>query len=153
MPLEIRDATIDDIPAMSAIRLSVRENVLSSAARITHEDYVRSITTDGRGFVALEDSRVIGFSVGLLAARDLWALFVAPDREGRGAGTRLFVAMFDWFAREGASEVTFTTEPDTRADAWYAWLGCIRGELVAHGDVRYTWRKDRWAEDRMRILS
>jgi GNAT superfamily N-acetyltransferase len=123
--------------------MSVRENRLVSL-RIAHDEYRNAITVDGKGWVAEVDGVVVGFAVGLLREKNLWALFVKPGFEGIGVGRSLARYAFDWFHDENVSEVTFTTEPDTRADAFYTRLGCERGDLVSHGDVAYTWRRAFW---------
>jgi len=74
--------------------------------------------------------------LGLLEQRNLWALFVDTCFERRGLA--LAHAAFEWFSASDVDDVTFTTEPHTRADAFYARFGCERGDLVAHGDVLYT---------------
>jgi hypothetical protein len=50
----LRQATLDDIPAMHRIRLAVRENRTSGAIREEH--YNREIEVSGRGWV-VEDGR------------------------------------------------------------------------------------------------
>ncbi|MFO0677106.1 MAG: GNAT family N-acetyltransferase [Polyangiaceae bacterium] len=145
--MRLRLATVDDVRQMSELRMSVKENALVSL-RIADQEYVDAITRDGRGWVADIDGELVGFSVGLLGAKNLWALFVKPGFEGRGIGLALVRAAFDWFHDEGVDEVTFTTAPDTRADRFYAELGCRRGELVAHGDVAYTWSRAAWVRVR-----
>jgi GNAT superfamily N-acetyltransferase len=61
-------------------------------------------------------------------------LVLRPGFERRGVGLALARAAFDWFDDEGIEEVTFTTQPDTRADRFYGELGDERGSLAPQGD-------------------
>jgi GNAT superfamily N-acetyltransferase len=84
--LKFRQAVIADIPAMTAIRLAVKENVLSNPERITRQMYEDYLERLGRGWVAEIDGVVVGFSYAEKADSSIWALFVLPDYEGRGVG-------------------------------------------------------------------
>lgn len=74
---------------MSAIRLSVTENVLSDPARVTVQMYKDYLDKDGRGWVAEVDGKVARFSYADRAHASIWALFVSPGYEGLGLGTAL----------------------------------------------------------------
>jgi len=126
MTLEFRRATPADIPAMSAIRLAVRENVLSNPARITqhmYEDYLERI---GRGWVCERAGVVIGFSYAASQDNSIWALFVEPGHEGLGAGKQLLKLACDWLFAQGAPAVTLSTAANTRADRFYLAQGWQR---------------------------
>ncbi|MBC7664344.1 MAG: GNAT family N-acetyltransferase, partial [Caulobacter sp.] len=85
--LAFRRAAETDIPAMSRIRLAVRENALSNPARITEAMYRDYLDALGRGWVAELDGEIIGFSYADRTDASIWALFVDPAREGLGAGS------------------------------------------------------------------
>jgi GNAT superfamily N-acetyltransferase len=136
-----REATIEDIPAMSEVRLSVRENVLPDPRKITREMYVAYLTEAGKGWLCEEDSEVVGFSVAALADASVWALFVRPEHEGKGIGARLLNLAADWLFRMGASSITLSTEAGTRADRFYERRGWQRGELKDNGEVNYLLRQ------------
>ena len=97
-----RRATSHDIPAMSAIRLAVRENVLSNPNRITAQMYEDYLDLLGRGWVAEIDGRVVGFSYANKTDASIWALFIAPEYEGRGLGKRLLDLATGWLFEQGA---------------------------------------------------
>jgi len=138
--LAFRRATADDIPAMSRIRLAVRENVLSDPARITAQMYRDHLDATGRGWVAELDGAIVGFSY---AARDgsIWALFVDPAREGLGAGRQLLRLAVEWLFEIGHDEVRLGTQANMRADRFYAAQGWTRGEMKDDVEVAYRVRR------------
>ena len=132
-----REAKVEDIPALSEVRLSVRENVLSDPQRITPEMYADYLSASGKGWLCEVDGRVVGFSVASLKDASIWALFVRPGFEGRGIGTRLLGLATDWLFGMGASGVSLSTGADTRADRLYQRQGWRRGEIRPDGEVDY----------------
>lgn len=139
--LKFRVAAVGDIPAMSEIRLAVKENALSNPARITrqmYEDYLESL---GRGWVCVLDGRVIGFSYAASEDSSIWALFVQPGFEGLGAGKNLLGLAVNWLFERGSELVTLGTSVNTRADRFYQAQGWERGEMKDEIEVLYTLRK------------
>lgn len=137
MTLEFRRATTDDIPAMSAIRLAVRENVLSDPARITRQMYEDYLDRLGRGWVCERNGTIIGFSYAAREDNSIWALFVAPGHEGLGAGRRLLDLAVRWLFAGGAETVKLSTAADTRADRFYLAQGWQRGAPQNARNVEY----------------
>ena len=90
--MQIRLATEADIPEMHRIRMSVCENRLADPSLIQPSDYRAMLAEHGRGWVAETGGRIVGFAVADLSRRNVWALFVDPAFEGRGAGRRLHVS-------------------------------------------------------------
>jgi GNAT superfamily N-acetyltransferase len=136
--LNFRAACSADIPAMSAIRLAVRENVLNNPARVTtqmYEDYLERL---GRGWVCEQDGEIIGFSYAEMADGSIWALFVSPDKEGLGAGAPLLKLATEWLFSQGHATVTLGTAANTRADRFYLAQGWTRGEMKDAVEVFYT---------------
>ena len=132
-----REATVEDIPALSEVRLSVRENVLSDPLKATDESYAAYLTGSGKGWLCVADGRVVGFSVASRSDAFIWALFVKPGYEGRGIGTRLLELATGWLFDMGASSISLSTDANTRADRMYESLGWERDEVGADGEVRY----------------
>lgn len=124
-----RRATLADIPAMSRIRLAVRENVLSDPSRITEQMYRDYLELVGRGWVAEIDGAVVGFSYADKVNASIWALFMLEDYEGRGIAKRLLQLAVDWLFEQGADSVHLTTGADTRADRFYAAQGWTRAAI------------------------
>jgi len=118
-----RQASVHDIPAMSRIRLSVKENRLHDPARITPQMYADFLEKDGRGWVALVDGDVVAFSYGNRIDGSIWALFVDPRFEGRGLGKELLARATGWLFSLGFRRVTLSTGTHTRAAQFYTRLG------------------------------
>jgi GNAT superfamily N-acetyltransferase len=127
--MNIRQATPLDIPAMSAIRLSVKENALSDPSRVTEQMYRDYLELLGRGWVAEVDGAVVGFSYADKADASIWALFVSQDHEGKGIAKRLLQVAVDWLFALGHESVHLNTSRDTRADRFYTGQGWARSVL------------------------
>lgn len=122
---------------MSAIRLSVRENVLSNPARVTLQMYEDYLDRDGRGWVAEVDGEVAAFSYADRHEASIWALFVDPRHEGKGLGKALLGLAVDWLFELGHERVWLGTTPGTRADRFYLAQGWTR--MPGHGaEVEYV---------------
>jgi GNAT superfamily N-acetyltransferase len=121
-----RQATPADIPAMSAIRLAVRENTLSDPSRVTTQMYLDYLELAGRGWVAQIDGAIVGFSYADQHNASIWALFIREEFEGRGIGKRLLRLAVDWLFGQGHASVHLGTTPGTRADRFYAAQGWTR---------------------------
>jgi GNAT superfamily N-acetyltransferase len=131
-----RQARFDDIPAMSAIRLSVRENVLSNPDRITRKMYEDYLDVLGRGWVAEIDGEVAGFSYADKTNASIWALFISPDHEGKGLAKQLLNMATGWLFEQGSDCIRLSTGTRTRADRFYALQGWTR-ERVEGNDAFY----------------
>jgi GNAT superfamily N-acetyltransferase len=130
--LHYRRARATDIPAMSAIRLAVTENVLRDRSKVTtpmYQDYLHLL---GRGWVCLRGRRIVGFACASRADASIWALFVDPRHEGRGIGRKLLGFAVDWLFAIGKPEVTLETGKGTRAERFYGASGwtCDAGETL-----------------------
>lgn len=136
-----RQATIDDIPEMSRIRLAVRENVLANPARITEQMYVDYLSVAGRGWVVESHGQVVGFCYADKVNASIWALFMNPEYEGQGLAKRLLNLAVAWLFEIGKDSVQLSTGADTRADRFYAAQGWLRGQVERDKDVRYTLSK------------
>jgi GNAT superfamily N-acetyltransferase len=121
-----RQATRADIPAMSTIRLAVRENTLSDPSRVTAQMYLDYLELAGRGWVAEIDGAIVGFSYADKHNASIWALFINEEFEGRGIGKRLLRLAVDWLFEQGHASVHLGTTPGTRADRFYAAQGWTR---------------------------
>ena len=134
--VQLRQACSADIPAMSAIRLSVTENVLSDPGRVTLQMYEDFLERDGRGWVAQADGVVLAFGYADRHQGSIWALFVDPRHEGRGLGKALLDLAVAWLFELGHHRITLGTTPGTRADRFYAAQGWIR-TAGSGGEVGY----------------
>lgn len=143
--MQIRLATETDIPAMHRIRMAVRENRLADPSLVQPGDYRAMLAEHGRGWVAESDGRMIGFAVADLSRSNVWALFVDPASEGRGAGRRLHDAMMDWMFAAGAEEVWLGTDPGTQAERFYRAAGWRFAGAQPNGEARYEMSRVEWS--------
>ena len=133
----LRQAVRADIGAMHRVRLSVRENQLSTPTRISHADYMAAIELTGRGWVIEYDGVVIAFAVGNFTNGNIWALFVDPAFEGRGYGKRLHSEMIEWLRSRDLARLWLTTEAGSRAADFYPALGWRAAGESACGELRF----------------
>ena len=132
-----REARIEDIPAISGIRLLVTENVLSDPRKVTPEICADYLSASGKGWLCEVEGEVVGFSIASLRDASIWALFVKPGYEGRGIGTSLLKLATGWLFSMGALTISLSTEANTRADRMYESQGWKRGEIKTDGEVGY----------------
>jgi GNAT superfamily N-acetyltransferase len=145
--VHVRQATVGDVAEMHRVRMAVRENRLGDPAWIQPHDYFAMLTEHGRGWVAELDGRIVGFAVGDRSRMNVWALFVDPDAEGRGAGRRLHDAMMEWFfAEAGAARVWLSTDPGTRAERFYQSAGWSHAGPEPNGEARYEMSREQWRQ-------
>ena len=140
-----REATAADMPAISDVRQSVIENPLSieqlAARGITNESVAASFLKDVKGWVAEGDGKIVGFSMADRDSRSLFALFVRPDYERRGAGGRLYDLAVQWLWDNGALNAWLTTSTGTKAAAFYERRGWTATGIAEYGDVRYELKR------------
>lgn len=132
-PPILRQATHADIPAMSAIRLSVTENVLSDPSRVTLAMYQGYLDADGRGWVAELDGEVAAFCYADRHAGAIWALFVRREYEGQGLAQGLLQLATRWLFALGHESICLRTGAGTRADRFYTRQGWQRHPPGAAG--------------------
>jgi len=127
---------------MHAIRLSVRENVLTNPSSVTHEHYQRLLTGSGRGFVCEEEGGLVGFAIADLEASNVFALFVSPAHERRGIGRSLLDELVLALKGERLVRVWLTTDPGTRAEGFYLTAGWTATGFTDSGESRFELRLD-----------
>lgn len=139
--MNFREATMEDIHALSEVRLAVRENVLSDPRKVTREMYAAYLCESGKGWLCEIEGEVVGFCVAYLKDASIWALFVKPSYEGRGIGKRLLRLATEWLFETGVESITLSTDAHTRADRFYEEQGWQRGETRPDGEVCYRLNK------------
>lgn len=130
----LRPATRRDLPGLWDVRYAVAENTLTPG-RISDEELLRAIESEGRGWVAEQDGRIVGFAIGLHSGH-VWALFVRPEAEGQGIGSALHAEMLAWLAGQPVSELWLSTGADTRARRFYEARGWRCAGPYGIGEVR-----------------
>lgn len=137
----LREATAADLPGISRVRTSVRENLLTVEQLrnrgITNESVAASFLKDSKGWVAEREAEIVAFAIADRASQSIFALFVLPEWEDHGLGSRLLDLALCWLRENGADVVWLTTGADTKAAGFYerrGWAATGHGE---HGDTRY----------------
>ena len=119
---------------MHTVRMAVHENRLTDPTRVTEDDYRRMLEHTGCGWVYESDGEILGFGIVDLSARNIWALFVAPQHESKGIGSALLETMVACAFEKNGQPISLTTTPGTRAEGFYrkaGWqvAGATDGEL------------------------
>ena len=156
--IALRVATPADIPALFAVRTSVRQNHLDRAQLAERGVTPASIAGmlaggDARARVVEappaasggdgEDRNVVGFSMADARLGTVFALFVRPEAEGRGHGRALLAAAEAWLFDAGWETIWLQTgkEPEIRAHRVYRAAGWELVGPADHEDVRYEKRR------------
>lgn len=139
----VRHARRGDVAQIQRVRHAVRENRLVSR-RIEDAEVQQAIEGAGRGWVAEglhagEEGKVLGFAIANGHSGQVWALFVDPVHEAQGVGCALHAAMMEWLLAQGLPKLWLSTDPGTRAEAFYRRAGWRAGERQADGELRFDW--------------
>jgi GNAT superfamily N-acetyltransferase len=136
-----REAAAADMPGISRVRFSVRENLLTpeqlNQRGITNESVAASFLQDAKGWVAVHRDEIVAFSMADKADGSILALFVLPQYEGRGIGSRLLDLALQRLWDNGAERAWLTTAPGSSAARFYERRGWQHGGNDPSGDVRF----------------
>ncbi|HEX6180014.1 MAG TPA: GNAT family N-acetyltransferase [Chitinophagaceae bacterium] len=142
--MNFREAKISDIPGLYSVRISVKENKLPDPGFITEKEYEKYLTYHGKGWLCELDEEVIGFAIVGLAQRNIWALFVHPDHEGKGIGKKLHDMMLEWYFDQTNQPVWLGTGPNTRAEEFYRKAGWKETGRRSNGEIRFELSAEDW---------
>lgn len=140
----LREADVRDIPQMQVVRNSVKENVLSDPALVTDKDCEEYITGRGKGWVCDIGGIIVGFSIADLKEKNVWALFVNPEFEGRGIGKMLHKEMLDWYFTKTKEKVWLGTERNSRAEIFYRMNGWKEVGIHGKGEIKFEMSFEDW---------
>ena len=145
---QLRLATAADVPALFAIRTSVRENLLDreqlAARGVTPASVSATLTrAEACTWVIEAAGEVAAFCMADARAGTVFALFVDPAAEGRGYGRALLREAEAWLFDAGWDTVWLQTgaDPRLRAHGFYRAAGWVLVGPADHGDVRYEKRR------------
>ena len=141
-----REAAIEDIHQMQTVRNSVKENVLSNPDLVRYEDYRNYLTSRGKGWVCEDEGMVLGFSVVDMVDKNIWALFVLPEFEKKGIGTKLHQLMLDWYFTQTKDPVWLSTAPFSRAEAFYRKAGWKETGIYGKGETKFEMSYAVWCQ-------
>lgn len=139
MSIKTRLALPSDIEGIFDVRTSVKENHLSREEMeqmgITEIVVTDMIEKSRCAWVAVEDGKVIGFSMILPDEGCLFAAFVLPEYEGRGVG-RSLVLLAEQELFKHHELAWLETDKNSRAAKFYMQLGWVKKENVSESDIR-----------------
>ncbi|MBD1937686.1 GNAT family N-acetyltransferase [Microcoleus sp. FACHB-68] len=144
--MNIREAQLEDIETLFNIRTSVIENYQSleelASLGVTPETIANMLQTDCRAWIAEIDAIPIAFSMANVAEKTIFAMFVLPSFEGRGAGRTLMQEAEKWLWRQGAKEIWLLTGNDSnlRAYGFYLHLGWTPVDIQPDGQIKFIKR-------------
>jgi GNAT superfamily N-acetyltransferase len=141
-----REANIGDISAIQVIRNTVKENILSDPALVTDKDVEEYINYRGRGWVVEIKGEIRGFSIVSLTDQNVWALFVHPDYEGCGIGTKLHDEMMDWYFSKTEKTAWLSTSPGTRAEGFYRKAGWKECGFYGNNEIKFEMSFTGWTQ-------
>ncbi len=141
-----RIATKEDIPQIQFVRHAVKENTLSDPSLVPDKDVEDYISNRGRGWVAEEEGRILGFSIVSVKDNNVWALFLLPEEEGKGIGQKLHELMMDWYFSQTERDLWLSTSPGTRAAGFYRRAGWRETGFYGKGEIKFEIRKEEWEQ-------
>jgi ribosomal protein S18 acetylase RimI-like enzyme len=133
----IREMLPSDVPAAHRIRLRVRENQLSDPSVVTEQDYHDFMARDTMSWVHEKDGVISGFVMADVEKLNLWALFVAPEHEGKGIGKALHDEMLAHYF-ERCDHLGLSTDPATRAAEFYRKAGYRSEGFTSSGEIIFA---------------
>ncbi|MCG8433305.1 MAG: GNAT family N-acetyltransferase [Gammaproteobacteria bacterium] len=135
----IREAKEQDIDAIFKVRIAVRENILTyeqlAERGITPDSVLKMLQTDCKAWVVTDEDAVVGFSLADRTEREILALFVLPEYEGRGLGSQLLDKAMEWLLNVGRETIWLRTGPGTDAYAFYIKRGWREVGPAPHDNV------------------
>lgn len=134
--MKIRPAAESDIKAMHALRTRVAENALSDPGSVTEASYPLYLAQSG-AWVAETERGLAGFAILDVAGGSVWALFVAPEAQGKGIGRALHDRLIEGAIGHGLDRLCLSTAPRTRAERFYTQAGWSRTGLTNDGEVSF----------------
>lgn len=142
--MTFREATVQDIPQIQVVRNSVKENTLSDPALVSDADCELFLTRRGKGWVCEIDENIVGFAIADLQDNNIWALFLNPEFEKRGIGSKLQTIMLNWYFSQGKEQVWLGTSPNTRAEGFYSNSGWRKTGLHGKNEVKFEMTAGEW---------
>ena len=142
-----REATVDDIDNYMIVRMAVKENVLNNPALVPKQDNVDYLTKYGKGWVCDIENRIVGFSIVGLTQRNVWALFVHPEFEGKGIGKKLHDLMMNWYFGQTKEKIWLGTEQNTKAETFYKKNGWTAVGMHGDDETKFEMTFEDWKKN------
>lgn len=143
-----REATVGDIAQIQVVRHAVHENKLSNPDLVTDTDCKEYLTHRGKGWVCEVDGKIVGFAIADLQEKNIWALFLLPEFEGKGIGKQLHKIMLDWYFSVTQKKVWLGTAAKTRAEGFYRHMGWKEVGRHGIGEIKFEMEYPDWQQKR-----
>ncbi len=145
----IREAKIEDIKQIQAVRNAVTENILSDASLVSDKDCELFIAQRGKGWVSEIDNTIVGFAIVDVIDHNVWALFLHPNFEKRGIGRLLHSTMLHWYFSQSKLTLWLSTEADTRAQKFYLSAGWVQVGTYGTNEIKFEMTYNTWLTSRI----
>jgi GNAT superfamily N-acetyltransferase len=117
---------------------------VSNPDLVTNKDCEAFLFERGKGWVCEVINEIVGFAIADLKENNIWALFINPNFEGKGIGTKLQKIMLDWYFENGKEDVWLGTSPTTRAEKFYSKSGWVKNGMHGSKEVKFELSKKQW---------
>jgi len=144
--MTFREALASDVQQIQVVRNAVKENTLSNPALVADINCEEYMTVLGKGWVAVKDDCVVGFSIVDLKEHNIWALFVHPDHEATGIGKELHRLMLSWYFEQTKETVWLGTAHGTRAEKFYNYIGWKLVGTHESNDIKFEMSYEAYME-------
>jgi GNAT superfamily N-acetyltransferase len=104
---------------------------------VSDDDVKEFISERGKGWVAETDNTIIGFAIADLKENSVWALFVHPLHDKKGAGKKLHELMLNWYFEQTKTTLWLGTSPNTRAEIFYRKNGWIETGMHGSKEIKF----------------
>ncbi|EHA9278225.1 GNAT family N-acetyltransferase [Salmonella enterica subsp. enterica serovar Shubra] len=113
--------SVEHIPYFYDIRFSVNENMLlpQHIKYLQREQLVDDIEQGG-GWICRYDNKFVGVGFGVFVPEPLvGGLFVKPEYQSMGIGSKLLALVTNWFFERDVKEIMLTTDSGSKAESFY----------------------------------
>jgi ribosomal protein S18 acetylase RimI-like enzyme len=122
LPMNCREITATDVPALFDVRTCTRENAYTMEQLrrlgITAESVTEKLATTCKGWLSTDADQVVAFCIADNSTAELWVIAVLPQYEGRGIGNELMRRAEQWLCASGCAKAWLTTDIDTTLRAY-----------------------------------
>jgi GNAT superfamily N-acetyltransferase len=98
----------------------------------------------GKGWICEINNEIVGFSIADLKENNVWALFLNPEQEHKGIGTKLHNIMVDWYFSQTKTTLWLGTSPNTRAEMFYKKIGWVVVGMHGSDETKFEMTYENW---------
>lgn len=130
-----REAKIQDIDKMYAIRKGSGEQPSQGVAEPTPQDYQHLLKGTGKGWVCEVEGDLLGYALVDYQQGRVWTLTVCPGLEDQFISRMLHDMMTSWCFARGLPKLILSTTPNSRAEQFYCKAGWVKTSTETNGQV------------------